>query len=77
MTDTTISDKCFESLSTKTKNALRRNRGKDGFRGHDSGIATYRALMPWSLSVSELLQIRGIGPAAIKEIAAAVEKHCV
>lgn len=69
-----MEDKAYNSLSTKTKNALRRNelKGDRWFRTSGPPITK-----PWNMTVKNLVWVKGIGPAAIAEIARATERYCL
>jgi hypothetical protein len=57
----TQSAKFWNMLSKPTRKALQRAKVDD----------------PWNKTVKELIQLRGIGPYSVREIAMATEKHCV
>jgi len=71
-----MEEKAYNSLSTKVRNALHRNRAKSfpPLTGFHSPLVDTK---PWELPIRDLLKIKGIGPAAIKEIAQVAEKLCV
>lgn len=60
----------WNSLSKSTRNALLRD---EKARGYTVAMRSE----PWNYSIKQLLQIPGIGPSKIEEIARLTERYCV